>query len=183
MSLITEHTEVDWPPPVRRWYLLQCKPREVFRALEHLTNQGYDAFLPTLKREAMRRGKRETLVEPLFPHYCFVLLSDIADNWAPIRSTRGVTKLVRFGDLPLAVPDAVVDALKAREASIQSGHTAPQALFELDQRVAICEGPLAGLNAVFESQDGDERVVLLLTLLHQQQRVHLPINQVRAVKD
>ncbi len=181
--MIRDDMEVDWPPAPRRWYLLQCKPREVFRAVEHLGNQGYDAFAPTLSREAVRRGKRETVKEPLFPHYCFVLLSDIADNWAPIRSTRGVTKLVRFGDMPLAVPDAVVTALQAREAALQAGDAAPQALFEPGQPVTISAGPLAGLTAVFEARDGDERVILLLKLLHQQQRVHLPVSHVQAVKD
>jgi transcriptional antiterminator RfaH len=73
----------------RRWYVLQCKPREVFRAVEQLANQDYEAFAPSFRREAIRKGKREVVVEPLFPHYCFVRLSDIADNWAPIRSTRG----------------------------------------------------------------------------------------------
>lgn len=181
--MIRDDMEVDWPPPPRCWYLLQCKPREVFRAVGHLHNQGYEAFAPTLSREVVRRGKRETVVEPLFPHYCFVLLSDVADNWAPIRSTRGVTRLVRFGELPLAVPETVMVALQAREAAIQTGITAPQALFEPGQQVTISDGPLAGLEAVFEARDGDERVILLLKLLHQQQRVHLPVAHVQAVKD
>ena len=180
---ISESTEIDWPPATRRWYLLQCKPREVFRAAEHLGNQGFTAFVPTLTREVMRRGRRTTLVEPLFPHYCFVFLSDLADNWGPIRSTRGVTKLVRFGEMPLAVPDAVVAALQQREVHQQAGDTEPQALFAPGQRVTIAEGPLAGLDAVFAASDGDERVILLLKILHQQQRVHIPLSHVQALKD
>ncbi|MES2908393.1 MAG: transcription/translation regulatory transformer protein RfaH [Pseudomonadota bacterium] len=167
----------------RRWYLLQCKPREVFRASEHLANQGFMAFVPTLTREIVRRSRRELLVEPLFPHYCFVHLCDLADNWAPIRSTRGVSRIVRFGDMPLAVPDAVVVALQQRESAGQAGDIAPQALFEPGQQVLISEGPLAGLQAVFSTSDGDERVILLLKILHQQQRVHVPLSHVQAVKD
>lgn len=174
---------IDWPPAPRRWYVLQCKPREVFRAVEQLANQDYEAFAPSFRREAIRKGKREVVVEPLFPHYCFVRLSDIADNWAPIRSTRGVSKLLRFGDLPLAVPDAIVTALQAREAALDNPHAQPKALFMPGQTVTITEGPLAGLSAVFDARDGDERVILLLKLLHQQQRVHLPISHVQAVKD
>lgn len=167
----------------RRWYLLQCKPREVFRASEHLANQGFTAFVPTLTREAVRRGRRELLVEPLFPHYCFVHLCDLADNWAPIRSTRGVSRIVRFGDMPLAVPDAVVAALQQREIAQQAGGAAALALFEPGQRVIISDGPLAGLEAVFAARDGDERVILLLKILHQQQSVRVPLGHVQAVKD
>lgn len=177
-----EDWEIELPAP-RRWYLLQCKPREVFRAVEHLANQGFVAFVPTLRREVVRRSKRDTVVEPLFPHYCFVSLSDLADNWAPIRSTRGVTKLVRFGDMPLAVPDVVVAALQAREAAEQAGNIEPQALFSPGQRVTISDGPLAGLEAVFSARDGDERVILLLKILHQQQVVKVPFGHVQLIKD
>lgn len=157
----------------RCWYLIQCKPRECFRALEHLQNQAFEAFLPTLSREVLRRGKRETILEPLFPHYLFVRLSDVADNWAPLRSTRGVARVVRFGDTPLSVPDDIVSALQ------EPVPTQPQALFEAGDKVQITEGALAGLEAIFAATDGDERVVLLIKLLHQQQTVRVPLSQVR----
>lgn len=157
----------------RCWYLVQCKPRECFRALEHLQNQAFEAFLPTLSREVLRRGKRETVLEPLFPHYLFVRLSDVADNWAPLRSTRGVARVVRFGDTPLSVPDNIVSALQ------EPVPTQPQALFEAGDKVQITEGALAGLEAIFAATDGDERVVLLIKLLHQQQTVRVPLSQVR----
>ena len=157
----------------RNWYLVQCKPRECFRALENLQNQAFEAFLPTLSREVLRRGKRETILEPLFPHYLFVRLSDVADNWAPLRSTRGVARVVRFGDTPLSVPDDIVSALQ------EPVPTQPQALFEAGDKVQITEGALAGLEAIFAATDGDERVVLLIKLLHQQQTVRVPLSQVR----
>lgn len=157
----------------RNWYLVQCKPRECFRALENLQNQAFESFLPTLSREVLRRGKRETVLEPLFPHYLFVRLSDVADNWAPLRSTRGVARVVRFGDLPLQVPDTIVEALRQPVAD------APKALFLAGDKVQIVEGALAGLDAIFASTDGDERVVLLIKLLHQQQTVKVPLSQVR----
>lgn len=157
----------------RCWYLVQCKPRECFRALEHLQNQAFEAFLPTLSREVLRRGKRETVLEPLFPHYLFVRLSDVADNWAPLRSTRGVARVVRFGDTPLSVPDNIVSALQ------EPVPTQPQALFEAGDKVQITEGALSGLEAIFAATDGDERVVLLIKLLHQQQTVRVPLSQVR----
>lgn len=156
----------------RRWYLVQCKPRECFRALEHLKNQSFEAFLPTLSREVLRRGKRETVLEPLFPHYLFVRLSDVADNWAPLRSTRGVARVVRFGELPLQVPDVIVEALQQPVPDV------PKTLFEVGDKVHIMEGALAGLDAIFAATDGDERVVLLIKLLHQEHLVKVPLSQV-----
>ncbi|MFD0950015.1 transcription/translation regulatory transformer protein RfaH [Paraperlucidibaca wandonensis] len=163
----------------RRWYVLQCKPRECERAVEQLANQGYQGFVPTIRREILRRGKRTVVVEPLFPHYIFVQLCTKHDNWAPIRSTRGVAKVLRFGELPLAVPDAIVDALQARETGQDAGSENPTALFAIGQDVLINEGPLAGLDAVVAARDGTERVVLLLKLLHQEQRVSMPIQSLK----
>ena len=157
----------------RHWYLVQCKPRQCFRALEHLQNQAFEAFLPTQSREVLRRGKRETVSEPLFPHYLFVRLSHVADNWAPLRSTRGVAKVVRFGDLPLQVPDDIVLALK-QPAPMKS-----QALFSAGDKVEITEGALTGLDAIFAASDGDERVVLLIKLLHQEQVIKVPLTHIR----
>lgn len=164
----------------RRWYVLQCKPRECERAVEQLANQGYRGFVPTMQREVLRRGKRTVVVEPLFPHYIFVQLCAKHDNWAPIRSTRGVAKVLRFGELPLAVPDAIVEALQARETRQDAGSENPTALFAIDQKVLINEGPLAGLDAVVAARDGTERVVLLLKLLHQEQRVSMPIQSLKS---
>lgn len=173
---------MDATDVARRWYLLQCKPRECDRALENLANQGYEAFLPRLTREVLRRGRREVVREPLFPHYLFVRLSDVADNWAPIRSTRGVAGLVRFGELPLAVPEPVVEALRQREAAT-TGEAGVESLFRPGDRVRIVEGPLAGLEAVLAARDGTERVILLIRLLHQTQEVALPLTQVRPLQD
>ena len=159
----------------RRWYLVQCKPREAFRALEHLGNQGYEAFLPTLTREVLRRGRPSRVTEPLFPHYLFVRLSDVADNWAPLRSTRGVTRLVAFGGQPRPVADALVDGLRAHESA-----RLEQPLFRPGQAVEIVDGPLAGLAAVFAARDGEERVVVLLSLMQQEVALPLGVGQIRS---
>lgn len=178
---VTAQSASGLPAPSRRWYLVQCKPREAFRAQEHLANQGYEAFLPVLRREVVRRGRREVVTEPLFPHYLFVLLSDVADNWAPLRSTRGVSRVVRFGELPLAVPEGLVAALRVRQTEGGRGQDDAnvERLLQVGDRVAIVDGPLAGLEAVCAEADGERRVVLLLTLLHQVQRVSVDITQVR----
>lgn len=162
----------------RRWYLLQCKPRECQRAREHLERQGYEAFLPVLTREALRRGQPVAISEPLFPHYLFVRLSDVADNWAPIRSTRGAVGLVRFGAMPLAVPEPVVLVLQQRQAEAFRTQTV-EALFQPGDAVEIVAGPLAGLEAVLAAREGSERVVLLIRLLQQARTVTLPVTQIR----
>lgn len=159
----------------RRWYVIQCKPREDGRALENLRNQSYEAFQPLLPREQVRRGRRQLVSEPLFPGYVFVRLSDVDDNWAPLRSTRGVARLVRFGGVPAVLPDAVMDMILARLAQARE---APHALYEPGQPVQIASGPFAGVSAVFAAYDGEARAIIMLRLLQQMQTVSLPVEQI-----
>ena len=77
------------------WYLLQCKPRQDERAHLNLMQQNYQVFHPQLVSERVIRGKRQRVQESLFPGYLFIQLSR-DDNWAPLRSTRGVSRFVEF---------------------------------------------------------------------------------------
>ncbi len=155
------------------WYVVQCKAKESFRATENLRNQGFEVFHPFIAVEKQRAGKVIIVEEPLFPYYLFIHLSKVTDNWRPIRSTRGVLKLVAFGDMPVKIADNLVQQLKQRV------QPAPQKLFKTGDQVLIEAGPFKGLSAIFASQNGDERVVLLLNLLQQQQRIEMASQAVR----
>lgn len=157
----------------RCWYVIQCKAKESFRATENLENQGYEVFHPRIQVEKLRQGKLRLLEEPLFPYYLFIHLNEDTDNWRPLRSTRGVLKLVSFGNQPVKVPDALVEQLRL---SIQPQ---PQDYLKAGDSVIIEEGPFKGLNAIFKTRKGEERVVLLLQLLQKQQQLELPVSSVR----
>ena len=157
----------------REWYLVQCKVGETQRALENLENQSYECFLPMIGVEKIRNRKRRLVQEPLFPGYLFIHMDQWEDNWQPIRSTRGVTKLVAFGGYPVAVDNDLVELLKQRCAQQEM-----LAALNEGERILIKEGPFAGLEAIFESYDGNERVIILLNFLNKQQKLTLPIGSV-----
>ena len=95
------------------WYLVHTKPRQEKCALENLHRQGYQCYLPTIPAEKLRQGLLTVADEPLFPRYLFIRLGqgDTAKSWAPIRSTKGVSRLVSFGVEPAKVADNLVEAL------------------------------------------------------------------------
>ncbi|WP_460840255.1 transcription/translation regulatory transformer protein RfaH [Noviherbaspirillum agri] len=152
---------------------MQTKPRQEFRALEHLQNQGFNCFLPTLKTERIIRGKVDTGVEPLFSRYLFVRLSQASGNWSPIRSTRGVSKLVAFGGRFAMLPDACVEALRGMQ------QMSPQKLFAPGERVAITSGPFAGLEGIYQLPDGEARALVLIDLMNQPQKLRLAVELLR----
>ncbi|MDQ2078312.1 transcription/translation regulatory transformer protein RfaH [Marinimicrobium sp. ABcell2] len=157
------------------WYLVQCKAREAFRAQEHLANQGFECFLPTHPVKRTQRQKTRWVTEPLFPHYLFIRLTD-ASNWGVIRSTRGVAKVVSFNGQPRPVADSLVAALQHHCALLNGEEPAP--LFKTGEKVVITEGCFRELEAVVQATKGEERVVLLLTLLNRQQQIEVPISTI-----
>jgi len=155
------------------WYALMSKPQKDAYAEEQLNNQGYTTYRPLAIRERRRRGKNIKVTESLFPRYLFIYLDAINDNWAPIQSTYGVSGLVRFGDLPLSVPENLIDQLKLNEDQFQQ-NAVDLDRFQTGDIVTIGSGSFEGLSAVFERYNGEERVILFMNILNEQAKVVVP---------
>lgn len=155
------------------WYLVHTKPREELRALENLERQGYRCFLPMLAVEKLRRGAVTRIEEPLFPRYLFIELDadGSGPSWAPIRSTKGVSQLVRFGLEAARIDDRLISALRTREDS-------PRQLFHEGERVTIVAGPFAGIEAVFDIADGERRAMVLVEMLGKRARLGVQLGQI-----
>lgn len=161
-------------PADTAWYLLQCKPQQGFRAELHLQNQGFHCFHPVVTVERLRRQQRVQLVEPLFPGYLFIQLGG-ADSWAPVRSTRGVSRMVAFNGNPLPVPDGVIGQIRRRTMANQP--VLP--VLQPGDAVQISDGAFAGVDAIFQCFDGAQRAVILLQLLQRQQTMSVPVSVLR----
>lgn len=156
-----------------RWYCVHTKPRAEALALQQLQRQGFHAFLPRTRVLRLRNGRRVRGVEPLFPRYLFLRVQPQIESLAPVRSTRGVLGLVRFGERIAEVPTALVERLAGdadADGLIECAAGAPRP----GDRVRILEGPLLGLEAIYRSQDGASRAVILLTLLGRDQQIRIP---------
>ena len=154
-----------------RWYLIQTKPRQEARAEEHLLRQHFECYRP-LKAPAPLRGSQGTKSgEALFPGYLFIRLDCIHDNWYPIRSTRGVSRVVTFGGQPTPVRDELIEQLRRRLAQSEA---APAATFTPGERVQVSGGSFSDIEVIFVSSDGEERSVILLNLLQREQKVRVP---------
>ncbi|MGN5593472.1 transcription/translation regulatory transformer protein RfaH [Stutzerimonas nitrititolerans] len=143
-----------------RWYLIQTKPRQEARAEENLRRQHFECYRP------QKHGKTE---EPLFPGYLFIRLDRQLDNWYPIRSTRGVARVISFGGEPTPVRDELIEQLRERLAA-----PAEKPRFQPGERVQLHGGSFRELEAIFVSADGEERSVILLNLLQREQKVRVP---------
>lgn len=146
------------------WYLVHTKPRQEKCALDNLHRQGYQCYLPTFPSEKLHQGRLTMADEPLFPRYLFIRLGmdDMAKSWSPIRSTKGVSRLVSFGIEPVWVDDGLIELLRAQEASVQSK---PERLFKPGERVRLTEAPFAGIEGIYQMADGERRAMVLIEIL------------------
>ncbi len=162
------------------WYLIYTKARRERAALENLQRQGYEAYLPRIRNRRRVGGRFTSVVEPMFPRYLFLKLNDTTDDWGPVRSTVGVSRLVRFGSIPAQLPDAFIATLRASEGD-DGVHVRDAPALRAGQPIRIVEGPLSGLEAIYHAGSGSERVVVLLQVAERLVRVELGADLVETV--
>ena len=154
-----------------RWYLIQTKPRQEARAEEHLQRQNFECYRPLKSGEPKKRTPKVASEEELFPGYLFIRMDQVHDNWYPIRSTRGVARIVTFGGHPVPVQDELIEQIRRR-----LHEPATKVDFRQGERVMIKAGELCDIEAIFLAADGAERAVILLNLLQREQKVVLPMS-------
>jgi transcriptional antiterminator RfaH len=146
------------------WYLIHTKPRQEKCALQNLEQQGYQCYLPTYPSEKLCQGNLLVLDGPLFPRYLFIRLGHggSTKSWAPIRSTKGVNRLVSFGIEPAKIDDGLIDLLRAHETTTQSKK---KLLFLPGEKVRLTEGVFAGVEGFYQIASAERRVMVLIELL------------------
>ena len=149
---------------MRNWYLVKTKPRQENVAIKNLENQEYCIYCPivTINNKHV----------VLFPGYIFIHLDKKKENWSPIRSTKGVVNFVRFGLNFAKVPDTVIEFIKANQLiTIEKLKNLNK--FKPGDKVQITDGVFKNCIAIFKSYKSEERIILLMKVLGQQQAINI----------
>jgi transcriptional antiterminator RfaH len=164
------------------WYLIQTKPRQETLAKNNLQRQGFNIYLPMAPTRRRKRGKAYYLPGPMFPLYLFIYLNDGIDDWGPIRSTIGVSKLVYFGRIPARVPSGLIDTLKGRE-DVEGLQIIPDNNFDVGDKVLISQGLFEGYEAIVHAKSEQKRSLLLLSLIESFIKIELDSHSLDHLKD
>lgn len=152
---------------MKRWYLIYCKRGEQVRAKQHLENQGVECFYPTVEVEKILRGKRQKVEEPLFPCYVFARFDyEQGPNFTSVRSTRGVVDFVRFGAKPKEVQGDLIFELKQLDKYC-SDNAMLSSQPKRGDHIRVKSGQFAGIDAIFQEQDGEKRSIMLVKMITQ----------------
>jgi transcriptional antiterminator RfaH len=158
------------------WYAVGTKSHCEASACASLDRLGVEVFLPMLRERKVLRGKCLPTTSPLFPRYLFAKF-DVSSHLRAVTYARGVKSIVTFGSGPSMVDESIIHAIRSQ---------ATDGVIELSedryspgQIVRIKDGPLCGLEAVFEKKlAGTSRAVLLLKAMSFQARVILEFQHV-----
>jgi transcriptional antiterminator RfaH len=170
------------------WYLAQTKPRKEEVALANLERQDYLVKLPRVA-SLRRLSKRAVELPPgpqtlkatqvLFPGYIFFAPRHAEQSIAPVRSTVGITRVVRFGLEPARIGDRLLeDILKFVD---QTERSPGGLLAHLNQifegaTVLVRAGPFSGLSGLV-SKVGSQRVMVLLEIMGKVQTLGFDLSQ------
>ena len=149
------------------WLAIQVKPREVKRAIENLSNQGFESYFPAIYSLSQRKSNAQIKKEQMFPGYAFVRFTQNI-QLKRLDSTRGVIKIVRFGDeYPLLAKQVITSIKNIEDASLEDPK---QQSYQIGEKIIIVSGPLKDQEGIISGEVSNQRVEILYMMLN---RAHL----------
>jgi transcriptional antiterminator RfaH len=142
------------------WYVIRTKQYK-----ERLVGQSAlaivdDIYLPLIRTKRRGLGRFVERIEALFPCYVFARFR-LAKSHHKLMRTPGVLGIVCVGGQPAEVDESIVREIRSREKD--GLIVLPVRRFQPAQSVTITDGPLQGIEAVFERYlSGAERAAVLL---------------------
>jgi transcriptional antiterminator RfaH len=82
--------------------------------------------------------------------------------------------MLQFGVRFPWIADESINAMRTLASAVPQ-----RPLFEPGQRLVVSEGPFRGLDAIFLEPDGDARVIALMSLLGQEQRLSFAVSELQ----
>jgi transcription antitermination factor NusG len=161
------------------WYVIQTKPKKEEEAVSYLSTRGVEIFNPLMETFALRNGKMNKELKPLFSGYIFGKF-DLEKNYPLVRWGRGVKKVLGFGGYPTSISEEIVEIIKERTDT--EGIVRVKQNFRANDVIRIKTGPLKDLLAIFERWVSDsERVRILLNLIGYQPAVEMHYSMIEKV--
>jgi transcriptional antiterminator RfaH len=172
VSNLDSNSDVSAIAPAK-WYVAQTHIHAEVKASQHLGRQGFDVYLPRYLKQRRHARRIDSVAAPLFPRYLFVSIDLTTQRWYSIQSTIGIARLIRHGDLPVAVPDAIVEGLKLREDADGYVQLERRPRFAAGDKIRISDGAFCDCLGLYEQINGNDRSAILLDLLGRKVRIVL----------
>jgi transcriptional antiterminator RfaH len=163
--------------PHNRWYLAYTKPRQEEIARVNLLQQGFEAYLPLYKKFKKTEQGPVSIFEPMFPRYIFFRPERAGLGISTVRSTKGITTLVRFGFEPALIDEELLRRIRQIEQDRDHATLLELSQLKPGQTVRLQHTALKGVEGLIQSVSS-KRVAVLLEILGSPVVVQLEHHQV-----
>ena len=163
--------------PPERWYLAYTKPRQEHTALVNLEHQAFDAYLPLYKKFKTSEVGPVAMFEPMFPRYILFRPRHSEQSISVVRSTKGISNIVRFGFEPAMLRHELVQRIQIFEAARNQATLQELNMLKSGQTVRLKHTAMDGVEGLIQNVSS-KRVAVLLEILGRPTLVNLGHHQV-----
>lgn len=174
--------------PLAKWYVVhtysghEAKVAEALRQRAETMSQTdkiLEILIPTQEVVQIKSGKKQNVIEKIFPGY--LLIKMILDNtsWLTVRTTSGVTGFVGVGNKPTPISEQEVEAI---EKFMTLGAPKYKAKFSVSEAVKIIDGPFVEFLGSIEAIDEEKgKVRVLVSIFGRETPVELDFLQISKI--
>lgn len=150
----------------------------------NMEDRIYECVIPM--EEVMKldkSGKRQTVLQKVFPGYLLVRCDLDDDAWRVVRNTPGVTGFVGSGAKPTPLSRREVESILQVKVEGAEGapakKTRPRLEYEVGETVRVKEGPFADFTGTIDEINEDQlRLKVLVNIFGRETPVELEFSQV-----
>lgn len=146
-------------PGEPRWYAAYTKSRTEKKVLARLTDNGFEAYLPILRKRHQWSDRLKWVEEPLIRSYIFIRANE--KEYYDAINTPGLVCYVTFEGKAAPIPDWQIDTLRmllneGAEMEVSNERFAP------GQKIIVVSGTLVGMKGEMVEYRGKKKVLIRL---------------------
>src|SRR3990167_7353327 len=139
-------------------------------------NKIFDIVIPLRDVVVIKKGKKKTVKEKVFPGYLLIKMVFDDDSWLVVRTTQGITGFVGAGAKPTPISEKEVEAIKK---FVEQEEPKFKAKFSVGEAVKITDGPFSDFIGSIESIDESRgKLKVLVSIFERETPIELDFLQV-----
>jgi transcriptional antiterminator NusG len=168
-----------------KWYVVHTQSGFEAKAKEALGQRSktlgfqdkiFDAVIPMRDVVVIKKGKKKTIKEKVFPGYLLIKMILNDDSWLVVRTTQGITGFVGAGNKPTPISEKEVEAIKR---FVEQEQPKFKAKFTVGEAIKVTDGPFADFVGTIELIDETKgKVRVLISIFGRETPVELDFLQV-----
>ena len=170
---------------VGRWYIVHTYSGHENKVAKSLAqriqslgfeNRIFETIVPTRNIIKVVSGKKEKVLEKIFPGYVLIRMILDDETWLLVRTTQGVTSFIGAGNKPTPISEKEVEAIQKFMRLEQPMY---KAAFTKGEAVKIVDGPFADfLGTVDDIDQTKGKLKVLVSIFGRETPVELDFLQV-----